>query len=626
MRKSHIAAVVLACVAVTAAADTAIAPERTAVETPRFWGALKPGPYRVGFRMERFAGGELHVWYPGSPTGATAMTFADYLRRSRDLVGGIGDFARDPAALRRTLAVAITGENGLDEALAQQILATPMAARRNLKPAAGRFPLVLWTHRYGTTAAQSVMSEYLASHGFVVVYPAEERPVPMPFALESAGQKRAELDRQVQRLRDALAAAQRLRFVRPERIGVLAWSYAGESAYLLQQREPSIALVAGLSSNVLAGWVYRPDGLTGVEPSSLAVPYLIISEPREAAGQQKLLQEAAAPTFLVSMPAMKHGAFNALEGMIPAAAGVSKVRSWSLAGPQAKLGYEVAAQYVRRALAHYLVAVPTRDTPFPLWGPDGDLPEGFATLQTAGTPRPSPPQPEFIPVEFESSDGLRVSADLYSTDPRAPTILLVHQSGASRGEYRQIAPRLKQMGFNALAIDNRWGRVDRWNGVENLTAQRHGTAAIVASGDRAKIRAIDRVSDLRAAVRWLAAQGFTGALLLWGSSITANGVLAVATEDPRVAAVLAFSPGEYDEQNKTAMQQQVQQLKAPVLIACGEDEHELCHEIYRAIPGEQKRFYIAARGRHGSSILLDDPANWKPVEEFLEAFRRRAAR
>jgi dipeptidyl aminopeptidase/acylaminoacyl peptidase len=134
---------------------------------------------------------------------------------------------------------------------------------------------------------------------------------------------------------------------------------------------------------------------------------------------------------------LKHGAFNALEGMIPAVAGISNVRGWSLAGAEAKLGYEIVAQYARRALAHYLVALSTQDEPFVLWSPDGDIEQGFVARQTGGTPRPQPKQPKFQPVEFKSGDGLLISADLYPLrDKEAPIIVLVHQSGASRGEYR----------------------------------------------------------------------------------------------------------------------------------------------------------------------------------------------
>jgi dienelactone hydrolase len=597
-----------------------------AVSEPLFWGDLRSGPHPVGFTTRRLPDGELHVWYPAVAVNGDAMLFGDYLRLSSDLMGAIEGFATDDDALQRSLALAITGEeDGLTGEKAEQVLRTPMEARRDAVAAAGKFPLVLWTHRYGATSAQSVISEYLASHGMVVVYRAEAKVPLMPFALESEADKKAELARQLTRLKAALDTAQQLPFVLRGRVGVMAWSYAGESAYALQQAEPQVAVVVALSSNTLSGWVYSPDSLANLTPATLTAPYVLITEPRtdgSATPGEMLLRNASAPIFVVSMPKMKHGAFNALEGMIPAVAGISTVRKWSLAGAEAKLGYETAAQYARRALAHYLVAVRTQDEPFALWRPEGDIEEGFVAVQTGGTPRPQPEQPGFQPVEFKSGDGLMVSADLYPlVDKKAPIIVLVHQSGASRGEYRQIAPRLNAMGFNALAIDSRWGKVDRWNGIENLTARRYGTAEIVASGDRARIRAIDREVDLRAAVRWVTEEGYSGPLILWGSSITANGVLTLASAGEQVVAgLLAFSPGEYNEQNTTEMQTKVKRLTVPLLIACGEAEEQLCRGIYEAVPEGKKRFYRAARGRHGSSILLDDPQNWEPVVSFLKRY------
>jgi dienelactone hydrolase len=593
---------------------------------PRFWGDLRAGRHAVGFQTRPLGDGELHLWYPAAASQGEKMRFGEYLRASRDLVGGIGTFRTDLAALRKTLAVAISGdEQGITERQADDILGTAMAAVRDAAPGAERFPMVLWTHRYATTAAQSVLSEYLASHGIVVGYAADAKAPLMPFELKSGEEKEAELARQLARLRAALVATRQLPFVRPGKYAVLAWSYAGESAHALQEADPDVAAVVALSTNTLAGWVYRPGAAAQLSPASIRAPHVVLTEPRDAeqvASQRRLLQGAAAPTFLVSMPKMKHGAFNALEGMIPAVMGITNVRQWSLAGADARLGYEVAAQVARRALAHYLYALPTRDTPFALWRPDGEIPADFVTTEAMGGPWTLPAQPEFTPVEFPSGDGLTVTADLYpAKDKGAPMIVLVHQSGASRGEYRQIAPRLVAMGFHTLAIDNRWGNRDRWNHVENLTARRYGTAEIVASGDRTRIRAIDRIVDLRAGVRWVREQGYSGRLLLWGSSITANGVLTVATEQKDLSAVLAFSPGEYDPDNDRQMQEQVKALTVPVLIACGEDERQLCSTIFAAVPGPDKHLYVAERGRHGSSILYDDPLNWAIVEAFLRRFR-----
>jgi dienelactone hydrolase len=201
----------------------------------------------------------------------------------------------------------------------------------------------------------------------------------------------------------------------------------------------------------------------------------------------------------------------------------------------------------------------------------------------------------------------------------------VHQSGASRGEYRQIAPRLQELGFNALAVDSRWGERDRWNGVINETAARFGTPAIAASGDASKIRAVHQAAaqDVRAALKWLDANDYTGARILWGSSISANLVLKVAADPTqRVAAVLSFSPGEYDKDQPNELRSAIAGLQLPTLIACGAEEEDTSKPVFDAISSTQKVFYRAIDGRHGSSILIDDPENWAGITAFLNSFRR----
>jgi len=51
---------------------------------------------------------------------------------------------------------------------------------------------------------------------------------------------------------------------------------------------------------------------------------------------------------------------------------------------------------------------------------------------------------EFKQIEIDSLDGLKITADLYmkSSDKAQPFIVLCHQAGWSRGEYREIAPKL----------------------------------------------------------------------------------------------------------------------------------------------------------------------------------------
>jgi dienelactone hydrolase len=230
---------------------------------------------------------------------------------------------------------------------------------------------------------------------------------------------------------------------------------------------------------------------------------------------------------------------------------------------------------------------------------------------------------DFTTVKFPSADGLLVTADLYEAgDKSSPVMVLFHQSRSSRGEYRQIAPELVKQGFNALAVDLRWGGRDPWNKVVNETSARNETEAIIASEDRDRRLAalLASEADMLAALRWLRANGFTGPLVVWGSSFSAMLVYQLAAENPDlVAAVVAYSPGEYDERNPDRVRGWARRVTQPVYVACGtgREEKELAQPIYDAVSPPKKTFFVASKGNHGASILLDDPANWNSVKTFL---------
>jgi len=71
-------------------------------------------------------------------------------------------------------------------------------------------------------------------------------------------------------------------------------------------------------------------------------------------------------------------------------------------------------------------------------------------------------------ISFLSLDNKKVYADLYS-DHKPETkkcVLMFHQAGSNAGEYETIAPKVKALGFDCIAVDQRsggemWGRPNR---------------------------------------------------------------------------------------------------------------------------------------------------------------------
>ena len=141
-------------------------------------------------------------------------------------------------------------------------------------------------------------------------------------------------------------------------------------------------------------------------------------------------------------------------------------------------------------------------------------------------------------VQFKASDGLEVTGEVTKPASGGSTaIVLFHQAGSSRGEYKEIAPRLAKLGYTVLAVDQRSG--NHFDGVKNKTAKR--------AKDAGKATAYtDALPDLKAAATY--ARDTLGAkkVVLWGSSYSAALAIVIAGTDPKlIDGVLAFSPGEY---------------------------------------------------------------------------------
>ncbi|MEO8845462.1 MAG: dienelactone hydrolase family protein [Kofleriaceae bacterium] len=238
--------------------------------------------------------------------------------------------------------------------------------------------------------------------------------------------------------------------------------------------------------------------------------------------------------------------------------------------------------------------------------------------ETCGAPTTATAPAGVRTIQFPAGDGVTVTADVYAPLPAtAPFIVLFHQAGYSRGEYRTIAPRLNQLGFNAMAVDARSGEAT--GGVGNETA-----ASACKLGKPTNY--VDAIADLKAAV----AQARTlaqGKLLVWGSSYSSALVLVLGTE-LHADAVLSFSPGEYfDDQgkSKTWVAEHAKTLTVPVFITSAHSEAGEWAPIAAAIdPAKLTTFVPATAGHHGSSTLWptqpDREASWTAVTAFLKPF------
>jgi len=215
------------------------------------------------------------------------------------------------------------------------------------------------------------------------------------------------------------------------------------------------------------------------------------------------------------------------------------------------------------------------------------------------------------PILLTASDGVKVHGRLYEAAKPKALILLFHQAGSSKDEYAKIAPRLRDAGYSALAIDQRSG-----GGLygTNETAKGLGRDA-----DYLEAR-----PDLQAALDWAQRQKLP--IILWGSSYSSALIFPLAASDPDgIVGLLSISPGEYFD-DKHMIRAAAAKLKVPVFIASTDSPEEVSEAdpIMAALPKNPASVrYIPQHGVHGSSMLIAKrnpegaEAGWGAVLTFL---------
>ena len=221
------------------------------------------------------------------------------------------------------------------------------------------------------------------------------------------------------------------------------------------------------------------------------------------------------------------------------------------------------------------------------------------------------------PVEFAASDGHKAYGDFYKTPKGSDTIILLfHQAGSNAHEYETIAPKLLDMGYDSLAVDQRsggemWGRKNRTGDLSN--------------------HYMDAYKDMQGALKWAKSKDYAH-IVAWGSSYSASLVLKLAAEDKAIDAVLAFSPGEYF--GGTVVKDWNMRVAVPVLMAMTPDEANddglMLYEASSHTPARTHgdMFISFPDSIHGSSTLRADrnPKGWRKAWQQVISFLKANAK
>lgn len=223
-------------------------------------------------------------------------------------------------------------------------------------------------------------------------------------------------------------------------------------------------------------------------------------------------------------------------------------------------------------------------------------------------------------VQFYSLDSLLIDANYYVVNPTsAPSILLCHQAGWNKYEYDSIAVALQNKGYNCLAIDQRSGGMMSLNGIQpiNATYNRAITAKLATEY-------LDAEQDIIAAINYLYTQT-QQPIILWGSSYSSTLALYNGLNNDKVAAVVAFSPGDYFSEQKGSLIPLIATSTKPFFLTSSKKEAEGVQALLqdKTLEHQQVHFIPKSDGNHGSRALwaskVDNKEYWTAITSFLES-------
>jgi hypothetical protein len=360
---------------------------------------LRLGSFAVGVdvhagvdRQRRIDAGQsgtrlgIAIWYPALPgDGAAApMTSRDYRRlvHSAPLADAEQEAldAEDLHALRGWRHVGIV-EMTREQASAS--LSAPGIGIRGLRPAAGRFPLVMVL---GGPYYLSTTAELLATHGFVVAAPF--RYVDQPDDVGSSGFP-IHVDSSVRDAEWALEAMRDDPRVDAGLVSALGHGGGGMQAMLLAMRSRAIGAVANIDAGNFSTRSRGPD-IPFYSPRRLRVPYLYVATAETMRGQDRFADFEAmrfSDRFEVRLddPALRHHDLSDLGRAVTAPVGIR-------GGEQAQV--QAAYIAVHEMLVRFVVAFgrqPSRDREaFAAWLDRGQASGGYALTRHPGVaPAPS---------------------------------------------------------------------------------------------------------------------------------------------------------------------------------------------------------------------------------------------
>lgn len=437
-------------------------------QTQPDWPGLTPGPFAVGFRTDTvidrtrtiaspadylgrsrpdYGQRLLHIaiWYPAaSTTSGTAMTYGDYL----PLLAWVGGPSEDGAPARQAAELAyiqtVTPQaSPPDPECMDRLAERPVWARRDARPAERRHPVLIYAPGAGYPAFDnSVMFEYLASHGLVVVSAPSIGADASRLSYDALG-----IEAQVRDLECLVGYVQSMPEADAERIGTAGFSSGGLSSVLLALRNTRIRALISLDGAVrTTSFLQLARTFPHFDPQRLRTPTLVIvPEPdraRPGFGDESFLEQAVyAEITRAVVPGTDHHDMASMSGLLRRCAQPGAGKDWS----EATAGYAAICGLVRGFLGPHLRERPAAAQAEDIGGPP-------ITLATRPAQQAAPTPADFM--EILRRDGPAKAAEIIrATVQSHPGALASFEGVINQAGYELLGAGRSQDAVAILALN-----------------------------------------------------------------------------------------------------------------------------------------------------------------------------
>ena len=226
-------------------------------------------------------------------------------------------------------------------------------------------------------------------------------------------------------------------------------------------------------------------------------------------------------------------------------------------------------------------------------------------------------------IRIQAPDGVTIFGNLYHNNNKKEVILLCHQARFNKFEYDEIAPRLRDLGYNVLAIDQRSGGTmgDMYNETSSDAISKYKRKKVIPDSlileDYVKAEV-----DIIAATNYLN-QIYKKPIILWGSSYSSTLALYQALYNEKIKASISFSPGNYMAAYKGDLKEALTSLNKPMFVTSSKNEAQELKELISGmtLSENQVQFVPSGKGQHGSKALWTKNEGheeyWQAIELFL---------